>query len=436
MSIILNTQYNERDAVKELKATWMQEKKCWVISDKFIDSNKNVDRFSKWIEYEKIDEFDNIFEYINNHILISPMNAIVIEGDIIDFYENVKNETYRYSFALINNHELYKKIQVVSPVFPSEVEGRNNANESRVEVHGYVFLNKKTSTLQIYATQVVYKGKCTRLTELENWEKILIDNNCYCEPIEGEGEEAFDRDKFAYEIMQENAENECKKLVENNHEIKIGLISRKGTKGYYDFKRKIKLDRFDKAILLKEYLVDDLKIENIVNKLEEINKYESDCSYVCIVRGGDHIENMHKYNHPDLAIAIRNSHIPVICGIGHAEDTFFCEYTALLTGGYNALTPTGAADKINEITGKIKKSIHNVTEKIKSNEKEQTINNKINRLCNETKLLKQQVENLIKEKNELEKKNFELQNKLNQLTNSNANGGIVKSLFNIFGNKK
>ena len=68
MSIILNTQYNERDAVKELKATWMQEKKCWVISDKFIDSNKNVDRFSKWIEYEKIDEFDNIFEYINKYV--------------------------------------------------------------------------------------------------------------------------------------------------------------------------------------------------------------------------------------------------------------------------------------------------------------------------------------------------------------------------------
>ena len=134
---------------------------------------------------------------------------------------------------------------------------------------------------------------------------------------------------------------------------------------------------------------------------------------------------MHKYNHPDLAIAIKNSHIPVICGIGHAEDTFFCEYTALLTGGYNALTPTGAADKINQITGRIK-----------SNEKEQTTKNNFNKLRDENRLLRQQVDNLIKEKNELEMKNFELQNKLNQLTNSNANGGIVKSLFNIFGNKK
>ncbi len=78
---------------------------------------------------------------------------------------------------------------------------------------------------------------------------------------------------------------------------------------------------------------------NIIAALEQANR-EAAVDVILLVRGGGSIEDLWAFNHEQLAYAIAESILPIVCGVGHETDTTIADFVADL----RAPTPTGAAE--------------------------------------------------------------------------------------------
>jgi exodeoxyribonuclease VII large subunit len=78
---------------------------------------------------------------------------------------------------------------------------------------------------------------------------------------------------------------------------------------------------------------------NIIAALEHANR-EAAVDVILLVRGGGSIEDLWAFNHEQLAYAIAESTLPIVCGVGHETDTTIADFVADL----RAPTPTGAAE--------------------------------------------------------------------------------------------
>jgi len=78
---------------------------------------------------------------------------------------------------------------------------------------------------------------------------------------------------------------------------------------------------------------------NIIAALEHANR-EAAVDVILLVRGGGSIEDLWTFNHEQLAYAIAESTLPIVCGVGHETDTTIADFVADL----RAPTPTGAAE--------------------------------------------------------------------------------------------
>ena len=77
----------------------------------------------------------------------------------------------------------------------------------------------------------------------------------------------------------------------------------------------------------------------IIAAIENANR-EGVVDVLLLVRGGGSIEDLWAFNHEQLAYAIAESILPIVCGVGHETDTTIADFVADL----RAPTPTGAAE--------------------------------------------------------------------------------------------
>jgi exodeoxyribonuclease VII large subunit len=77
----------------------------------------------------------------------------------------------------------------------------------------------------------------------------------------------------------------------------------------------------------------------IIAAIENANR-EAAVDVILLVRGGGSIEDLWSFNHEQLAYAIAESILPIVCGVGHETDTTIADFVADL----RAPTPTGAAE--------------------------------------------------------------------------------------------
>lgn len=75
----------------------------------------------------------------------------------------------------------------------------------------------------------------------------------------------------------------------------------------------------------------------IIDAIKRANKGDYDT--IILARGGGSIEDLACFNDEQVAMAIFNSNIPIITGIGHETDTTISDFVA----DFRAPTPTGAA---------------------------------------------------------------------------------------------
>ena len=124
----------------------------------------------------------------------------------------------------------------------------------------------------------------------------------------------------------------------------------------------------------------DYAAKEVIRALSILNNSNADV--IIIARGGGSIEDLMCFNNEDLAYTLSKSKIPIISGIGHAEDFTIADFIA----DKRATTPTNAAElavpnkrevieRIETLKHKLKKSYENYL-KAKHKEKELEIKEK------------------------------------------------------------
>ena len=82
----------------------------------------------------------------------------------------------------------------------------------------------------------------------------------------------------------------------------------------------------------------DSAAPSIIKAIQEMNT--TDVDTIIIARGGGSVEDLWPFNDENLALAIFNSNIPIISGVGHETDFTICDFVADL----RAPTPSAAAE--------------------------------------------------------------------------------------------
>jgi len=162
---------------------------------------------------------------------------------------------------------------------------------------------------------------------------------------------------------------------------RIGLIASKGSEAYHDVIVKLK-ERLPIVTVLfaSSSMQGDYAPNEVIRALSILN--ESNADVIIIARGGGSIEDLMCFNNEDLAYAISKSRIPIISGVGHAEDFTIVDFVV----DKRATTPTNAAEiavpdknevieRIETLKHKLKKSYENYL-KVKHKEKELEIKEK------------------------------------------------------------
>lgn len=78
---------------------------------------------------------------------------------------------------------------------------------------------------------------------------------------------------------------------------------------------------------------------NIMTALEQANADEQ-AAVIILARGGGSLEDLHAFNDEQVAMAVVNSRLPVVSGVGHETDFTIVDFVS----DYRAPTPTGAAE--------------------------------------------------------------------------------------------
>lgn len=152
--------------------------------------------------------------------------------------------------------------------------------------------------------------------------------------------------KYCNIVKKRYAVLDSEKNKTMNNIKNIALITSETSLGRGDFKHIIETENQIKNI--EECLVETLDYVNIIAKIKEINDFENKPDLIAFIRGGSSQNSpITQYNHPDFINAIVESEIPILLGIGHADDDNFliCNEFA----DYTAITPSEAARKCIEL---------------------------------------------------------------------------------------
>lgn len=331
MPIPLNNLYEENDMVKKLGAKWSKDKKCWYVPD-----GVDFRPFKKWISAETLRKltstqqkpqavrvaFSELFSDISSTIHL-PKKYYSTEADVHDCY-NVKDIYYLYTLMSQHNLRQTIKIKITKEVFQHYFPDQSPEYlvDKHISIVGSPYIYSKSLDMQLKINNIRVDGPCSRLKKEAQWEQ-----------------------EYSY-LFRTDLENKKYPVIPFE---KVGLITSLSSKAHSDFMDKIYERRIPKENIIEK----DVKVtekSDIINAIRELNA-ENDCQLICIIRGGGDPEELFLFSHPDILLAIHNSAIPIIVGIGHKDDMPLCNYVAT----YDARTPSGTADCLNYIVGKLHK---------------------------------------------------------------------------------
>lgn len=260
-------------------------------------------------------QFADIFDSVGQELDI-PTKGYMISADVHDVY--VSKDGTSYIYTLYTDHNLSRTLRCkITPDLLNGVK-YDELVDKNITIVGTIFLYKPSLSFQINAISVTINGPCTRIRELNDWEKA-------CQPL-------FHEEKY--------------RPLDGIK--KIGLISNSQNSGCIDFKSRIH------ALNMDDIIFKDIPMtqNELIKAILELNKEDLDA--ICIIRGGSDPETLINFSRPEFLKAIAFSKIPVITGIGHANDELLCNKVAY----YRALTPTDAADYINKQIYREKRASH------------------------------------------------------------------------------
>lgn len=127
-----------------------------------------------------------------------------------------------------------------------------------------------------------------------------------------------------------------------------------------------------KNVLYRRYPIADVNLEpvivqgecapkQIIAAIKKLNSLNS-CDVIILARGGGSIEDLWAFNSEEVALAIAQSEIPVITGVGHETDFTIADFVADL----RAPTPSAAAEMAVPNLSDVKDHISDLKTNLKS----------------------------------------------------------------------
>lgn len=318
----------------------------------------------KKLKPEECLDFDHFISMVCNQVTIDS-KLLIVKGDITNSWYHPNHDRLTdvmYTFDFLNKHDLKKvKKLYVYRTTESNVEFAD-LNDSYIEALVEVCVNPQNADIYLKAHEIKVENKCSRKLEYADLQ----------------------------EQYSEFIPSSPREISLSSEKPAIAVIFKEGTKGYDDFARVLYKPLKGN---LKECCVDSMN--NISQIVDYINKINEDnlADFICIVRGGGNPEELCIYNNRELLDAIKDSHIPILVGIGHASD----ELVAKEISGYGAHTPTKAADLLNKAYNTFRKAKKEEQEKVlaqtRQTAEEERIKNR-NKIAN----LEQEIATLKREK--------------------------------------
>lgn len=289
-----------------------------------------IQRLEK-LKPEECSDFDHFLSMVCNQVTIDS-KLLIVKGDITNSWYHPNHDRLTdviYTFDFLDKHDL-KKVKKLCVYRTTESNVNfDDLNDSCIKALVEVCVNPQSADIYLKAHEIEVIDKCSRKQDYEE--------------LQGKYK------KFIPSSPRE--------ISLSSEKPAIAVIFKEGTKGYDDFARVLYKPLKSN---LKECCVDSMN--NISQIVDYINKINEDnlADFICIVRGGGNPEELCIYNNQELLDAIKDSHIPVLVGIGHASD----ELVAKELNGYEAHTPTKAADLLNKAYNTFRKAKKEEQEKV------------------------------------------------------------------------
>lgn len=322
-----------------------------------------IQRLEK-LKPEECLDFDHFISMVCNQVTIDS-KLLIVKGDITNSWYHPNHDRLTdvmYTFDFLDKHDL-KKVKKLCVYETTESNVKFSAlNDSCIKALVEVCVNPQNADIYLKAHEIKVENKCSRKLEYADLQ----------------------------EQYSEFIPSSPREISLSSEKPAIAVIFKEGTKGYDDFARVLYKPLKGN---LKECCVDSMN--NISQIVDYINKINEDnlADFICIVRGGGNPEELCIYNNRELLDAIKDSHIPILVGIGHASD----ELVAKEISGYGAHTPTKAADLLNKAYNTFRKAKKEEQEKVLAQSR-QTVEEE--RIKNRNKIanLEQEIATLKREK--------------------------------------
>lgn len=186
----------------------------------------------------------------------------------------------------------------------------------QILAHGYVGLYPERGSYQLYVNQIQPAGRGQLYAQFEALKAKL------------EGEGLF--------------ESERKRPIPSQPE-RIGIVTSADAAALRDILRVLSARWPLVNVIVFPTLVQGSEAPGqIVKAIEAANGYSQTTEQLdtlIVARGGGSIEDLWAFNDPQVAYAIANSELPVVCGVGHETDFTIADFVADL----RAPTPSAAA---------------------------------------------------------------------------------------------
>ncbi|HPE85743.1 MAG: exodeoxyribonuclease VII large subunit [Bacteroidales bacterium] len=173
------------------------------------------------------------------------------------------------------------------------------------------------------------------------------------------GEMAREKAETIAILQREGLWDRNRELVVPMGAQRLAIIAAPGSKGLSDFQKTLKTlcprVRFT-LTLFASLMQGDRASSDIIRNLEQIEKEQTKYDAIVLIRGGGAELDLKCFDELSLCKSLANSSLPVITGIGHADDETLCDRIASVWRKTPTDTAVFICESINQLLFRIEKA--------------------------------------------------------------------------------
>ena len=242
--------------------------------------------------------------------------------------------------------------------------------DSSSEISCVLFNSKKKQSFNFeLGMQLIVQGKISIYPAKGKYQLII--SNIYHSGI---GLSIQKLDLLKAKLNSKGVFLDSRKKVIPRYPSKVGLITSLRGAVVFDVMKVFNNKAPNIALVINDTQIQGLNAtSNIINSIVDFNEYNDEVDVILLCRGGGSTEDLMPFNDENVVMAIYNSNIPIISGIGHESDVTLSD----LVSDFRASTPTAAAEiaiydsndtiqRIDKIHNKINIAVINKVNNLKS----------------------------------------------------------------------